>query len=285
MRNSADKTMPTLREWLTFWGENVRQSYKAASDHGNIVAFIGPIIMAIVGVAGTSAFTQNKWIAACGAGFGVVAWFLFLMLFVTPARLAARRDFIVSAPDVTLEGTYPGAFVLHARGHACEIRTGPIVSKSIILKSLPPIQIGEFVSNVRSQRFEIGFPVVSALHDGDEEVIPFVFAGNGPIRSRMPNGGAEDGMTMFFRNAKAIHLSEIGSPDPSKATEAEWSTFYERSRQPITFEFDITFWNIEHTHPWTRHQRLVFEPLSDTVFVHPVGLPKPLLGPSVDTAT
>jgi hypothetical protein len=80
-----------FRDWLSFWRENMSQSYTAASDHHNLASFIGSIITAILGVIGVSALTTNKTLSALGAGLGLVAWFMFLALFVTPARMWIQR--------------------------------------------------------------------------------------------------------------------------------------------------------------------------------------------------
>jgi len=176
------------------------------------------------------------------------------------------------APDVTLtlEGAFPGAFSLHARGHACEIRIGPIVQDSAFIGTMTE---GDRTMRVVMPRYVIEFPVVSALRDDDMVVEPslFVVSPSDNIRSGWPIGGAETAMKEFFSNAETLRRTEIGEPDSNTRSVEEMNEFGRLIRQPIEFRFDVTFWNDTHTDQWKRTEVLVYEPQTRRAFVRPEG--------------
>jgi len=181
-------------------------------------------------------------------------------------------------PDVYLEGTFPGTLALHARGHASEIRTGPIVMESLVIKG-STVQFGERTVNVRSQQYTIEFPVVSDLEDKEKDVVPSLLVGFGPGRSGWPVPGQS--LAEFFRMAMVIREAEIGRPDIHTATEEELEAFVQQRNLPLTFDFDITYWNSEHTQHWVRHESLVYEPQRSAAFVRHAGRPELLLESTV----
>ncbi len=98
-----------LRNWLAFWSEDVKQSYRLASDHSNLASFVGSILSGLLGVVGVSAVTPNKLLAALGAGLGLLLWFVVLVIFVTPAKLwVASNSVARRRPIVVPEGTFSG---------------------------------------------------------------------------------------------------------------------------------------------------------------------------------
>jgi hypothetical protein len=180
-----------------------------------------------------------------------------------------KRLAVADAPDVTLEGTFPAPFMLHARGQACEIRTGPIVQESGVLGV---DQVGDQTFQSVSERHTIEFPVVSALRDGDREITPTLFCGEDYRRSAWPEKESKrSGMDEFFRVAERLRRVAIGEPDTSTCTPAGLDDFAERIRRELTFTFDITFWNHERTQQWKRSELLVFEPTTRRAFVRHSG--------------
>ena len=181
-----------------------------------------------------------------------------------------------TAPDVWLEGTFPpGPFKLRARGHACEIRTGPIVQESC---ALGLHKDGDRTMRTISPRYTIEFPVVSDLRDGDQEVAPSLLCGEGYSRGRWPEKESKrEGMAEFLRMAEYARRFEIGEPDVNTCTEAELNDFAERIRRPLTFRFEITFWNSDHTQQWKRSELLVHEPVAGMAFVRHTGAPERLV--------
>lgn len=186
--------------------------------------------------------------------------------------------------DVRLEGTYPGLFVVHADGHACEIRVGPIVLESSVYGTF---KYGDEVMREASPRYLIEFPVVSGLRDGDREVAPELFFENptDPHHSRsrwsaVPN--AQPPMAEFFRMAMFLRSREHARPDRGLIGDAEVDAVAQRSREPHHFNVVITFWNPERTQQWARHEVLVYEPRTGTAFVRHSGTPVPL--PSASSA-
>lgn len=185
------------------------------------------------------------------------------------------------APDVTMQGRYPSHhFTLHARGHACEIRTGPIIIESAIVGTMKD---GERTMQEVSQRYEIEFPVVGDLRDGDKEVVEAsLFCGEGYNRSAWPERESKrTGMAEFFRWAEYVRRVKIGEPDVNTCTDAEMNDFAERIRSPLAFSFEITFWNAEHTQQWKRVEVLIYEPPAGTAFVRHGGVPEPLFSASI----
>jgi len=180
-------------------------------------------------------------------------------------------------PDVTLTGTFPGILFLCARGHVCEIRTGPIILESAVIGTLT--DNGRTMREV-SQHYAIEFPVVGDLGDGEKALaIPTLFCGEGYSRSNWPEKeSGSTGMAEFFRMAAYIRRVKIGEPDTNTCTDAEINDFAERIRQELTFKFDITFWNSDHTQQWKRSELLVHEPTTGTAFVRHAGTPERLVG-------
>lgn len=124
--------------------------------------------------------------------------------------------------------------------------------------------------------YSIEFPVVSDLHDNNiKTVTPTLFIGDGPShRSSWPVDGTNAAVSEFFRMAQFVRSRENGKIDFATLSEAERETIAERQRQPFEFEFDVSFWNSEHTEQWTRRETLVYEPLTNTAFVRHKGQPK-----------
>lgn len=83
----ADSEPLSAHAWLTFWRDNVSQSYKEATAHSSLVNFVAPILTTILAVLGVSLFTTNRWVTVIGVGIGPVVWLVILALFVTPARM------------------------------------------------------------------------------------------------------------------------------------------------------------------------------------------------------
>jgi hypothetical protein len=193
-----------------------------------------------------------------------------------PAEIAVTRQIVTAdPPDVTLAGTFPGKFSLHARGHACEIRTGPIVLASSIVGT---VKDGDVTRNERMPRYTLEFPVVSDLHDGETEVVPALFCGEGYSRGAWPEKESNrTGMAEFLRMAEYLRRVEIGEPDTKTSTDAQITDFAERIRRPLTIGFDITFWNSDHSIQWKRSELLVYEPLNGAAFVRHAGTPERLV--------
>ncbi len=104
----------SVRNWLEFWRENMKLSYQLASDHGNLASFVGPLLSVLAAVVGIAMVTSNRLLTALGAGLGVVLWFAFLAVFVTPARMwAATKSTARSRPLVVPEGEFRGLLAEH----------------------------------------------------------------------------------------------------------------------------------------------------------------------------
>lgn len=87
----ASEPKLSLRHWLAFWGENVKQSVKAASEQTGLASFVILLLSVLLGAAGMSAITTSRIWTALGAPLGLLAWFLVLMLFVTPAKMSRAK--------------------------------------------------------------------------------------------------------------------------------------------------------------------------------------------------
>jgi hypothetical protein len=71
----------------SYWLANIGESYDIATKHGGVVGFVAPIATVIVSIVGASALTQNVVATAvAGIGGGLLIYFGFVMLFVTPPR-------------------------------------------------------------------------------------------------------------------------------------------------------------------------------------------------------
>ncbi|MGZ5442063.1 MAG: hypothetical protein ACXW5U_11525 [Thermoanaerobaculia bacterium] len=201
-----------------------------------------------------------------------------IVLFEGAYRIVRTRDLELNelrdrmaAPDVRLEGfTFPGAFTLHAYGHACEIRTGPIVIESAVIATETH---GDQTMQVWHPRCSIEFLVVSDLRDAAKVVEPSLFYDEGYAhRPRWPDTAPEAVMKEFFHTAKLARRGP--APDADKLSDSELEALIERNRQPFEIRFDITFWNVEHTRQWKRSEVLVYEPPpSDIAFVRHSGEP------------
>jgi hypothetical protein len=178
-------------------------------------------------------------------------------------RLSAEQA--AGAPDVTLEGTFPEPFRLHARGHACEIRTGPIVMESAVVRTE---QRGGEVFRISSPRYIVEFPVVSDLRDADNDkkLAPSLFLGLGLGRTSWERAGMDE----FFQMAMACRRAEVNEPEVNLSLKH----LSEQMKLPIEFGFEITFWNSEHTQQWARTEALIYDPQSNTAFVRHAGSPR-----------
>lgn len=168
------------------------------------------------------------------------------------------------APDVRLEGTFPGTFVLHAYGHACEIRTGPIILEKSLIGTHKD---GDQTYATWYPRATIEFPFVSDLHDDAKDVEPSLFYDEGYSRnnSRWPDTEVGAAMTEFIRAATLVRRGPV--VDFNTLSETEIETIIEHREQPFHFSFDITFWNGDHTQQWRRDEALVYEPKTGVAFV------------------
>jgi hypothetical protein len=184
----------------------------------------------------------------------------------------------LETPDVRLEGTFPGTFALHARGHACEIRTGPIMIEAEIIGTETQ---GEQTMPVLYPRQTIEFPIVSDLRDGDKPVEPSLFSWEYD-RTSWPEPGATTAMTQFLHAVQLVHRyraakSALGREDveldSSKLSVAELEAIAERRHQPFELPFEVTYWNSDRTKQWKRSELLVYEPQTNTAFVRHVGGP------------
>lgn len=181
---------------------------------------------------------------------------------------------VTEAPDVRLEGTFPGGFALHARGHACEIRTGPIVCEAARIGTH---RDGERTGPLGTPRCAIEFPVVSDLRDGSKEVEPALFYHQSPYgRGGWPEKGPTAAMNQFFheiwvRTRYRVWCSVLGHEDidfdASKLASAELDVIAAQMQQPVSLAFDITYWDGEHTQMWRRSELFVYEPQTRTAFI------------------
>ncbi|HEV8435850.1 MAG TPA: hypothetical protein VGR95_20745 [Thermoanaerobaculia bacterium] len=194
-----------------------------------------------------------------------------------PSLWIARQEVMATdALDVTLEGTYPNAFTLRARGNVREIRTGPLVIESAVVGTKKD---GEWTIREVSPRYTIEFPVVGSIRDGEEPVVQAsLLCGEGYSRGAWPEKeSGRTGLAEFFRWAERLRRVKIGEPDVNTCTEAEMDDFARQIRQELTFCFDISFWNYEHTDPWKRSEVLVYEPETGRAYARPVGKPERLV--------
>lgn len=134
-------------------GENVSQSYKLASDHTNLVSFVGTIITAMLGVLGMSALTSSRILPVLGAPIGVLVWFIFLMLFITPARMwggaASGVTMAIEQVSTSLEFSIPGEPASRRFALAAVIRinnSGPPTSltgwTALVMRGDQTVEIG-----------------------------------------------------------------------------------------------------------------------------------------------
>lgn len=180
-----------------------------------------------------------------------------------------------ASPDVRLEGTFPGTFLLHAHGHACEIRTGPIIIDQAVLSIE---RRGEQITRTVYPRTTLQFPIVSDLRNGSKEVeLALLYD-----ESRWPEPGTAAAMTEFIRALQLVRRyqaarSVLGRDDVdrdfSALSIAELESIGDRMRQPTQIAFDITYWNSERTRQWRRSELLVYEPERETAFIRHSGSP------------
>lgn len=273
-----EKALAHPLRWWQFYGACVRHATTGAwGVTGNIstlLAFLPPLTKAIWPSAYMQAATS---IRSFGYGddlfwkvplwFGVAIW--VSRLIAAPFRIYRDKPAAVAgAPDVRLEGAFPGTFALHAYGHACEIRTGPIVIEAAVVATE---RHGEQIMPVWHPRCTIEFRVVSDLRDGHSVTVePTLFYDEGydpPIP--WPDTAPAAVMLEFFHTAKLARRGVW----PDKLSESELDAILERSKQPFHISFDITFWNVEHTQQWKRSEVLVYEPQPDRAFVRHGGVP------------
>lgn len=174
----------------------------------------------------------------------------------------------LTTPNVWLEGPVGNIFTIRVRGHASEIRTGPIVTESAIARVRR--RDGETIQEW-SPRHTLEFPLVGDLCDGEREIAPILLCGEGYSQSTWPEKlpGTRSGLAQFFQNAESLRRIEIGEPDEN-TTDAEKNDFAERIRRPLSFRFEITFWN-EQRQQWKRSELLVYEPTTGAAFVRHSG--------------
>jgi hypothetical protein len=250
-----------------------------------MVAFSGgyDVVEYLAGLGGYT-LTLPRWV---GLALGLAA--LMVAQFLAFRQMRKERDdaraFLAATntpPDVWLEGTFPGVFTLHAHGHACEIRTGPLVIESAVIIRTHPN--GEEERSL-TQRCTVEFPVVSDLRDGDKVIEPSLSYSDPRVahsRSDWPESGPAAAMKEFFRAAALVRNRENVQPDFSALSVEEIDALVERRRQPYHFNFDITFWNADRTQQWTRHEVLVYEPERDAAFVRHNASPVGSLSPFVE---
>lgn len=187
-----------------------------------------------------------------------------------------------AAVDVWLEGAFPGAFSLHARGHATEIRTGPIVSEEAVIGVE---RRGEHVTRTIFPRASLEVRVISDLRDGAKEVELSLYYDQGGGHGRWPHDGTAAAMTEFLRAAqlvrryqaaKAVLGREELDRDISKLANSELDAVGDRMQQPWEIGFDITYWNSDRTQQWKRSELLVYEPRRQMAFVRHNGRPMPI---------
>jgi hypothetical protein len=191
----------------------------------------------------------------------------------------------VDTIDVRLEGTFPGTFALHATGHACEVRTGPIVVEAAMLY-VGKFGVGEQIVPTWQPRFAIEFPVISDLRDSGKEMELSLFYDEGD-RSRWPESGTKAAMTQFLNTAQIVRRyraaqSVLGrddfDPQFSNLSIAELESIGSRVQQPFEIEFGITYWNSERTQQWRRSEKFVYEPSTGEAFIRHSGAAVPLVG-------
>lgn len=276
-----DRPLKHPLPWWTFYGESFRYAGSGflgvIGDTGTI---LGVCIIAFKWIWPSYYATAATYLNSHGYRENLLIelplWFglSILALRLLAAPYVLYRDKPMAQPtalDVRLEGTYPDPFSLRATGDVCEIRIGPIVQESGTLRTETQ---GQRTIRTVMPRYEIEFRVISDLCDRAQEVVPSLVIGEGYRRGTWPEKEAKrTGMTEFFRNAAQLRRVAIGEPDTSTCTSAEMDEFAERVRRPLSFPFDITFWNTARTQQWRRTELLVYDPKTDTAFVRHSGSP------------
>jgi hypothetical protein len=129
----------------SYWLENLKQSYDLATKHGGIAGFVAPLLTVILSVAGVSAVTQNRAAtAASGIGVGLVAYFIGLMLLVTPRRMwrdahkrtISRLAFVESPDNSAFDERN---FLFYERVTVQNLSaTAPLTNVEVLLQDIAP---------------------------------------------------------------------------------------------------------------------------------------------------